>query len=326
MRVFTLLITLTTVLSLMQPETAVASEIDDIYAKRMALYERIETVTTIPWYYLAAIDQYERNVRQSRRDLPKAEGITGIYFKPEEWVGFTNPNINDEDPKTIEFFNGIGFDGDGDGKASLDSDDDVLYAFANFLLRYGTDYENIKIGIWNYYKRDKSVRIIMGKAKLYQNYGRLNLDEHVFPVPIGTHYSYRSTWGSARGWGGRRIHEGTDIFADYGLPVRATSYGIVEMKGWNKYGGWRIGIRDINNNYHYYAHLSGFSDDLKVGQIVEPGKVIGGVGSSGYGPKGTSGKFPPHLHYGMYKDNGYTEWSYDPYPHLNLWERQERAK
>lgn len=326
MRVFTLLITLTTVLSFMQPETAAASELDDIYAKRMALYERIETVTTIPWYYLAAIDQYERNVRQSRRDLPKAEGITGIYFKPEEWVGFTNPNINDEDPKTIEFFNGIGFDGDGDGKASLDSDDDVLYAFANFLLRYGTDYENIKIGIWNYYKRDKSVRIIMGKAKLYQNYGRLNLDEHVFPVPIGTHYSYRSTWGSARGWGGRRIHEGTDIFADYGLPVRATSYGIVEMKGWNKYGGWRIGIRDINNNYHYYAHLSGFSDDLKVGQIVEPGKVIGGVGSSGYGPKGTSGKFPPHLHYGMYKDNGYTEWSYDPYPHLNLWERQERAK
>ncbi|WP_342489294.1 M23 family metallopeptidase [Cytobacillus sp. FSL W7-1323] len=310
----------------MQPETAAASELDDIYAKRMALYERIETVTTIPWYYLAAIDQYERNVRQSRRDLPKAEGITGIYFKPEEWVGFTNPNINDEDPKTIEFFNGIGFDGDGDGKASLDSDDDVLYAFANFLLRYGTDYENIKIGIWNYYKRDKSVRIIMGKAKLYQNYGRLNLDEHVFPVPIGTHYSYRSTWGSARGWGGRRIHEGTDIFADYGLPVRATSYGIVEMKGWNKYGGWRIGIRDINNNYHYYAHLSGFSDDLKVGQIVEPGKVIGGVGSSGYGPKGTSGKFPPHLHYGMYKDNGYTEWSYDPYPHLNLWEKQERAK
>ncbi|WP_318245526.1 M23 family metallopeptidase [Cytobacillus stercorigallinarum] len=315
-----------TVLSFIQPDTTAASEVDDVYTKRMALYERIEAVTTIPWYYLAAIDQYERNVRQSRRDLPKAEGITGIYFKPEEWVGFTNPNINDEDPKTIKFFNGIGFDGDGDGKASLHSDDDVLYAFANFLLRYGTDYENIKIGIWNYYKRDKSVRIIMGKAKLYQNYGRLDLDEHVFPVPIGTHYSYRSTWGSARGWGGRRIHEGTDIFADYGLPVRATSYGIVEMKGWNKYGGWRVGIRDINNNYHYYAHLSGFSDELKVGQVVEPGKVIGGVGSSGYGPKGTSGKFPPHLHYGMYKDNGYTEWSYDPYPHLKLWERQEKAK
>jgi peptidoglycan LD-endopeptidase LytH len=50
------------------------------------------------------------------------------------------------------------------------------------------------------------------------------------------------------------------------------------------------------------------------------------VGSSGYGPPGTSGKFPPHLHYGMYKDNGFTEWSFDPYPHLKMWERQERLK
>lgn len=41
---------------------------------------------------------------------------------------------------------------------------------------------------------------------------------------------------------------------------------------------------------------------------------------------GTSGKFPPHLHYGMYKDNGYTEWSFDPYPYLKQWERQERMK
>jgi murein DD-endopeptidase MepM/ murein hydrolase activator NlpD len=48
------------------------------------------------------------------------------------------------------------------------------------------------------------------------------------------------------------------------------------------------------------------------------------VGSSGYGPPGTSGKFPPHLHYGMYKDNGVTEWSFDPYPHLAKWKRMER--
>ncbi|MBN6889091.1 peptidase M23 [Cytobacillus horneckiae] len=292
----------------------------------MALYKQVESVTNIPWYFLAAVDQYERNVRQSRRDLPKAEGITGIYFKPEEWVGLLNPKLDDENPETIQFFEGIGFDGDGDGKASVHSDEDVVHAFANFLLKYGTDQDNLKIGLWDYYQRDKAVGIIVGKAQLYKHFGRLNLEEHAFPVPIGTHYSYRDTWGSARGWGGRRMHEGTDIFADYGLPVRATSYGIIEMKGWNKFGGWRIGIRDINNNYHYFAHLSGFSKDLKLGQIVEPGMVIGGVGSSGYGPPGTSGKFPPHLHYGMYKDNGYTEWSYDPYPHLKLWERQERAK
>ncbi|MDQ0198871.1 murein DD-endopeptidase MepM/ murein hydrolase activator NlpD [Neobacillus ginsengisoli] len=305
--------------------------VGDVYAKepdpyweRMKLYKKVETVTQIPWYYLAAIDQYERSIRQVRRDLPKVEGTIGIYFRPEEWAGLTNPNPTDKNPATIQFFNGIGVDGDGDGKASLKNDEDVLYSFAHYLLSYGVDQDNIKIGLWNYYHRDKTVSIIVGKAKIYRHFGRLNLDDHSFPMPIRSNHSYRSTWGDARGWGGRRIHEGTDIFAGYGVPVRATNYGIVEMKGWNKFGGWRIGIRDINNTYHYFAHLSGFAKNLKVGQIVEPGMVIGSVGSSGYGPPGTSGKFPPHLHYGMYKDNGYTEWSFDPYPHLAMWERQER--
>lgn len=299
---------------------------DDVYVKRMELYKKIETITNIPWFYLAAIDQYERNVRQARKDIPPAEGITGIYFKSEEWAGKLNPDLNDENPLSIQFFNGRGVDGDGDGKASITSDEDVLYAFADFLLSYGTDHENLKIGLWEYYKRDKTVSIIMGKARIYKQFNRLDLDEHAFPLPLRSNYSYKNTWGAARGWGGRRIHEGTDIFAGYGVPVRATAYGIIEMKGWNRFGGWRIGIRDINNNYHYFAHLSGFAKDLKLGQIVEPGMLIGGVGSSGYGPPGTSGKFPPHLHYGIYRDNGYTEWSFDPYPHLKLWERQERMK
>lgn len=324
MRVFLLICTF---LFLISPlEIRVHAESSDPYQKRMELYKKVETVTQIPWYYLAAIDQYERNIRQVRKDLPKPEGVTGIYFTPEEWCGITNPNRTDQNPATIQFFNGIGADGDGDGKANIQSDEDVLFSMANYLLSFGADHENLKIGLWNYYKRDKTVRIINDKAKVYKHFGRLDLDGHAFPVPIRSNHSYRTTWGDARGWGGRRIHEGTDIFAGYGVPVRATNYGIVEMKGWNRYGGWRVGIRDINNTYHYFAHLSGFAKDLKVGQIVEPGTVIGGVGSSGYGPPGTSGKFPPHLHYGMYKDNGYTEWSFDPYPHLRMWERQERMQ
>ncbi|TWD97628.1 peptidase M23-like protein [Neobacillus bataviensis] len=298
----------------------------DPYQERMKLYKKVETITQIPWYYLAAIDQYERSVRLARRDLPKADGVIGIYFRPEVWAGLTNPNPNEENPAVIQFFNGLGVDGDGDGKASLKSDEDVLYAFAHYLLSYGVDPDNLKIGLWNYYHRDRTVGIIAGKAKIYRQLGRLDLDKRVFPVPLYSNHSYRSTWGDARGWGGRRIHEGTDIFANYGVPVRATAYGIVEMKGWNKFGGWRIGIRDINNTYHYFAHLSGFAKNLQVGQVVEPGMVIGGVGSTGYGPPGTSGKFPPHLHYGMYKDNGITEWSFDPYPHLAQWKRLERIE
>ncbi len=299
---------------------------EQIYTKRMELFQKSEALTHIPWYYLAAIDQYERSLRFARKDREKPSSYISIYMEPEKWIGPLKPRSDDENPETIALFNGIGRDGDLDGKASLKNDEDILASLTDFILRYGIDRDNFKLALWDYYKRDKTVSIIMGNAKIYKQYGTIHLNKKAFPLPLRFNYSYRNTWGDARGWGGRRIHEGTDLFADYGVPVRATSYGIIEMKGWNRYGGWRIGIRDINNTYHYFAHLSGFAKDLHVGQVVEPGMVIGGVGSSGYGPPGTSGKFPPHLHYGMYKDNGLTEWSFDPYPHLRMWERQDRIE
>ncbi len=300
--------------------------IEQINQERMNLFKKAETITHIPWYVLASVDQYERNVRRTRNDIPKAKGVLGIYVRPEIWTGMQNPDKSDQNPASIALFGGIGVDGNDDGKADPNNDEDVLFTFASYLLSYGTDLENIKIGLWDYYHRDKTIGLISGHIKLFQKYGRLDLDQHSFPVPIRFNYSYKNTWGDARGWGGRRIHEGTDIFANYGVPVRSTCFGIIEMKGWNRYGGWRLGIRDSSNTYHYFAHLNGFAEGLQVGQIVEPGQLIGSVGSSGYGPPGTAGKFPPHLHYGMYKDNGRTEWSYDPYPQLKAWERAEYRK
>ncbi|AST06285.1 peptidase M23 [Anoxybacillus flavithermus] len=311
---------------LFMPLQSFAAAPNDLYEKRMELYKKAEAISFIPWYYFAAVDQYERNIRQARRDLPKPTGFISIYIPPERWAGPLNKNQEDQNPFTISQFGGIGIDGNGDGIADRTSDEDVLFSFARFLRSYGTDHTHIKMALWDYYERSKTVDIILGKVKLYKHFGKLQLDQYAFPIPRRFEYSYRSTWGDARGWGGRRIHEGTDIFAHYGTPVRSTCYGIVELKGWNKYGGWRIGIRDINNTYHYFAHLNGFANGLEEGTVVEPGMLIGSVGSSGYGPPGTSGKFPPHLHYGMYKDNGYTEWSFDPYPYLKQWERQERMK
>ncbi|WP_017756312.1 M23 family metallopeptidase [Calidifontibacillus oryziterrae] len=307
------------------PQSIPKANIDKIaiYSERMALYKKVEALTHIPWFYLAAIDQYERNIRHARRDLPNEEGLIGIYFSPRQWVGPLNPNLDDKNANSIKIFGGIGLDGNGDQKADRNNDEDILFTFANYISTYGFDKNHIKIALWDYYQRDKTVGIIMNIASLYEKYG-LNIEKNSFPIPLRRNYSYKNTWGDRRGWGGVRIHEGTDIFASYGTPVRSTTFGVIELKGWNKYGGWRIGIRDINNVYHYYAHLSGFEGKLKPGQIVEAGQVIGYVGSSGYGPPGTSGKFPPHLHYGMYKDNGISEWSFDPYPSLRLWERKER--
>lgn len=298
-----------------------AQDSDAIYKDRLALYYKTESLTQIPWYYIAAIDQYERNIQT---EVPPNQ-VSSINIQPEIWFGIGNTSQS-TDEHTIEIFNGIGKDGNGDGIADLNDPEDILYTFAHMLSTFGTNEDDIKIGLFDYYKRDLTVKTIMNTAKVFKKFQDIHLTKRDFPVSIHHNYSYRSTWGDRRGFGGTRIHEGTDIFANYGTPVKSTTYGVVEIIGWNVYGGWRIGIRDINNIYHYFAHLNGFSDDLKVGQIVEPGDVIGSVGASGYGPPGTSGKFPPHLHYGMYKDNGYSEWSFDPYPYLRRWEQMARQE
>lgn len=306
----------------------VAQEMTDkeIARARMALYQKMEATTGIPWYYYAGADQYERSLRNADKNLPDAEGLIAIYYSQQEWSGVLNPFENDTNPQTIALFGGIGLDGNNDGKANRLNPEDVLYTFAKELQSYGLEKEDIQIALWEHYEDPRAVEIIMGHARVYHTFGRLMLDGNAFPVPLTANYTIKNTWGDRRGWGGLRIHEGVDIFADYGVKVRATTYGFVEQIGWNKYGGWRIGIRSLNNVYHYYAHLSGYADGIQKGTVVYPGMVIGTVGSSGYGPKGTSGKFPPHLHYGMYRDLGLTEWSFDPYPYLKAWEREERQR
>ncbi|MFD1334017.1 M23 family metallopeptidase [Oceanobacillus iheyensis] len=289
---------------------------NDIYEQRMALFKKTEALTQIPWYYFAAIDNYERNITNS--DEP--EKVISIEFAEEIWYGLGNAAKASEN-EIIQQFGGIGKDGNGDGKAQIKNEEDILYSMGMVIQEYGLNEDDIKIALWEHYKRDLTVQTIMNTSKVFKKFGHVHLTNRAFPVDTDYNYSYRNTWGDRRGFGGLRIHEGTDIFASYGVPVQSTTYGVVEMMGWNLYGGWRIGIRDIYNIYHYYAHMNGYSDDLKVGQVVEPGDVIGSVGSTGYGPPGTSGKFPPHLHYGMYKDNGYSEFSFDPYPYLKKWER-----
>ncbi|MFD1173830.1 M23 family metallopeptidase [Oceanobacillus picturae] len=290
----------------------------DIYKERMALFKKTEALTQIPWHFFAAMDNFERNIK--KEDEGK---VISIEVPAELWYGLGNSSMI-QDENLITFFNGKGKDGDGDKIADPDNPEDILHTIANYMLEYGQTDEDIKIALWNYYKRDLSVQTIMNTAKVFKTYQEINLTDRDFPVSTDYNYSYRSTWGDRRGFGGLRIHEGTDIFAGYGTPVKSTTYGVIELMGWNLYGGWRIGIRDIYNIYHYYGHMNGYQDDIQVGQVVKPGDVLGSVGSTGYGPPGTSGKFPPHLHYGMYKDNGYSEWSFDPYPFLKKWERMAK--
>lgn len=288
----------------------------DIHEKRMELYKKTEAITLLPWYYLAAIDQHERNAKTSTEE----NDLISIEIPTIKWFGIGNRNQS-QNPSSINAFDGVGKDGNGDGQANPEDPEDILYSMANILLMYGHTADDIKRGLWHYYKRDLTVQTIKNTAKVFKQFDDIALTKRDFPVDLNYNYSYRNTWGDRRGFGGLRIHEGTDIFAGYGTPVHATTYGVVELKGWNRYGGWRIGIRDTHNIYHYYAHMSEYEDNTDIGQVVKPGDILGKVGSTGYGPPGTSGKFPPHLHYGMYKDDGYHENAFDPYPYLRKWER-----
>lgn len=291
---------------------------------RKEIYEQMSTATGIPWFRFAAIDQYERTIAKKGASSQQASNrLTGITITPPIWAGPLNPDQKDTSPESISFFGGFGRDGSGDGIADPENDVDLLYSMARHLMKYGDSESDFSIGIWEYYHNGRASQRIVQFAKLYEHFGRLDLSGNAFPLPRSNLYAYRSTWGMGRSWGGARIHEGTDLFAPQGMPVRSTCIGIVETKGWNRYGGWRIGIRDIENRYHYYAHLSGYNKKLARGDVVSPGEIIGWVGSSGYGSPGTQGKFPPHLHFGIYRDRGITEWAFDPYPLLRQWEQQE---
>nr|WP_240666577.1 M23 family metallopeptidase [Longirhabdus pacifica] len=299
---------------------------------RKQLFDHMSTVTHIPWYYFAAVDQYERNTsnQKKKREITQTEEykkrITAIHIPLQAWYGAMNLMQTKQSESNVMLFNGIGRDGDGDGLVDHHNDMDVVTTMASIISKHGTSDSDMMRGLWDYYQNDRIMKRITQLAAIYRHFDMIQLEGNAFPVPLHANYSYRSTWGASRGWGGRRIHEGTDIFANHGVTVRSTSYGIVEEKGWNRFGGWRIGIRDVKGIYHYFAHLNGFEKSLEEGSIVKPGDTIGWVGSSGYGKPGTQGKFPPHLHYGMYKDNGYIDWSFDPYPYLRKWERQERKR
>lgn len=137
----------------------------------------------------------------------------------------------------------------------------------------------------------------------------------VFPLAKSANYSYEPGFGDGRSYGGERAHEGVDIIAAKGAPVRSVCNGVVTNKGWLTLGGYRIGIKDAFGVYHYYAHLSAYAE-LEVGDAVMAGQVIGYVGSTGYGPEGTDDQMVPHLHFGLYVGDV----AVDPYGYLRQWE------
>ena len=137
---------------------------------------------------------------------------------------------------------------------------------------------------------------------------KLTAPGYVFPVAGGAHYGH--DFGNFRGDTG--FHQGSDLFAPEGTPLVAVQSGELHNVGWNRLGGWRLWIEDVNGNWFYYAHLSAFSPTSIDGGHVNAGDVVGFVGHTG-DAVGT----PSHLHFEVHPGG---KWSVPPYDYLQAWQ------
>lgn len=124
------------------------------------------------------------------------------------------------------------------------------------------------------------------------------------PVAKNFYYTDYDDFGVSRSYGYRRQHLGHDMMGQVGTPIIAVESGTVEALGWNQYGGWRIGIRSLDQKrYYYYAHLRKgypYQKCIEVGSVVEAGDVIGYMGRTGYSTKeDTNNIDTSHLHFGL---------------------------
>ena len=124
------------------------------------------------------------------------------------------------------------------------------------------------------------------------------------PIASGYGYSHCSDFGVSRSFGFSRKHLGNDLMGALGTPIVAVEGGVIEAMGWNRYGGWRIGIRSFDSKrYYYYAHLQKdhpFADGLEVGDTVDAGDIIGFMGRTGYSDKENVNNIETvHLHFGL---------------------------
>jgi murein DD-endopeptidase MepM/ murein hydrolase activator NlpD len=137
---------------------------------------------------------------------------------------------------------------------------------------------------------------------------RLQLEAQLaFPVDGYSMRAIQSIFGAARD-GGRRNHDGVDIFARRGTPVLAAAPGMAYRVDITGLGGKVVWVRDPLRNFRlYYAHLD--SQHVSDGDRIEIGDTLGFVGNTG-----NARTTPPHLHFGLYRSG---EGPVDPIPFLD---------
>ncbi len=135
--------------------------------------------------------------------------------------------------------------------------------------------------------------------------GDVAVDGVLQVCPVDEPHAYTDDWGAPRWAGGFHLHQGNDVFAPYGTPIRAPFDGVAVMTA-NTLGGRAVTVYG-KTGYVYNAHLSSY-ETANLGPVTA-GTIIGYVGNSGDARGGA-----PHDHFEWHPGNGP---AVDPYPYLN---------
>lgn len=137
------------------------------------------------------------------------------------------------------------------------------------------------------------------------------------PYPIAGPSNFTHDWGFPRWTPTPHLHEGTDLFADFGTPIVSSEGGRVIKKGTAGAGGISAWVLGDSGNAYYYAHMQSWARGLSVGQRIERGEIIGFVGDTGNAVGGA-----PHLHFEIHpgtprRPGGPGSPARDPKPYLD---------
>lgn len=128
--------------------------------------------------------------------------------------------------------------------------------------------------------------------------------------PVGGEAVYSDDWLNPRFNPSFHLHEGTDIFAARGTPVRAPGDGVVRFSE-DPSGGRATYLTLADGTYYYMCHLDSWPRNVKSGQRVTRGQIVGFVGDSGNAVGGS-----PHLHFEIHPGGG---GPINPKPILDAW-------
>ena len=172
-------------------------------------------------------------------------------------------------------------------------------ANAAFLKRLGVKIRTVRSGASPAVPVDPTNYPLVGP-----NAGRA---KYLLAFPVAGKHTYFDDFGAPRAQG---THQGNDVMAARGVPVRAVAPGTIKRmtRVESGLGGIWIWLHDTRGHEYYYAHLTTISDGLEAGSPVTLGQVIGTVGNTGDARYGAT-----HLHFEIHPGGGA---AVDPYTDL----------